>query len=72
MKLTQLAITAINNPKIRIELARTLGCTELTIIRYLKNNDDNLTKAAAMKVIKKLTGLSEKNILTEMKTEVSL
>lgn len=65
MKLTERALKAINTPGIRIKLAAGLECTEGTIIRYIGNNDDNLTKAVALKIIKQETGLSEHQILKE-------
>lgn len=71
MILTQTAIAAVRkNSSIRMKLAEALGCTDFTIIRYLANNSDNLTKAAALKIIKQETGLSEKQILVE-ETQVS-
>ena len=40
-----------------------LGCTEFTIARYIQKNSDNLTKAAAMQIIREVTGLSDIEIL---------
>jgi hypothetical protein len=40
-----------------------LGCTEFTIARYIQKNSDNLTKAAAMQVIRQATGFSDSEIL---------
>jgi len=51
MKLSQTALKAINNPATRRRLMDVLGCTEFTIARYIQKNSDNLTKAAALKVI---------------------
>lgn len=64
MRLTDKAKQRINK-SIRSKLALALDCTEFTIIRYVNDNSDNLTKAAALKVIKKETGLKESEILTE-------
>ena len=63
MKLTQQALDAINNPVTRRRLMDVLGCTEFTISRYIQKNSDNLTKAAAMQVIRELTGLPDSEIL---------
>jgi transcriptional antiterminator len=63
MKLSQQALKAINNPVIRRRLMDALGCTEFTIARYIQKNSDNLTKAAAMHVIREGTGLYDEQIL---------
>jgi len=63
MKLTQKALKAINNPVTRRRLMDVLGCTEFTIARYIQKNSDNLTKAAAMQVIRQATGLNDSEIL---------
>lgn len=63
MKLTQQALKAINNPVTRRRLMDVLGCTEFTIARYIQKNSDNLTKAAAMQVIREVTGMGDDEIL---------
>ncbi|MBO9203112.1 MULTISPECIES: hypothetical protein [Niastella] len=63
MKLSQEALKAINNPVTRRRLMDVLGCTEFTISRYIQKNSDNLTKAAAMVVIREVTGLSDDEML---------
>jgi len=66
MKLTKQALTAINTPRIRRRLMEALDdVAESTIYRYISNNDDNLTKAAALKVIREETGLTDQEILEE-------
>jgi transcriptional antiterminator len=65
MKLSQKALRAINNPVTRRRLMEALGVTEFTISRYIQKNNDNLTKAAAMQVIREATGLPENEILEE-------
>jgi transcriptional antiterminator len=65
MKLSQKALKAINTPVIRRRLMDALGCTEFTISRYIQKNSDNLTKAAAMQVIREVTGLPDSEILEE-------
>ena len=63
MKLSQKALKAINTSSTRRSLMDVLGCTEFTIARYIQKNSDNLTKAAAMQVIRKVTGLPDDEIL---------
>jgi hypothetical protein len=66
MKLNQKVLKAINNPVTRRRLMDVLGCTEFTIARYIQKNSDNLTKAAAMRVIREVTGLPDNEILEEL------
>jgi len=66
--LSQKALKAINNTTIRLLLAQALGVSEMTIIRYINNNDDCLTKAAALEVIRAQTKLKDKEILVRLKT----
>jgi len=65
MKLTNIAIQAIidHSPGIKLKLALALNCSEGSINRYIRENDDNLTKAAALEVIRKETGLTDEEIL---------
>ena len=63
MKLSQKALRSINNPVTRRRLMDALGCTEFTISRYIQKNSDNLTKAAAMQIIRDVTGLADEEIL---------
>jgi hypothetical protein len=63
MKLTQKALKAINTPITRRRLMDVLGCTEFTIARYIQKNSDNLTKAAALQVIREATGMPDSEIL---------
>jgi len=73
MKLTKLALQSIHqrSPGIKLKLALALGCSEGSINRYLRDNDDNLTKAAALEVIRKETGLSDDEILEKVTTASS-
>lgn len=63
MILTKTALKAINNQRTRLSLALALDVTEQTIIRYITDNHDNLTKAAALKVIEAETGLKGDELL---------
>ncbi|HEY4062253.1 MAG TPA: hypothetical protein VGM30_10150 [Puia sp.] len=64
MKLTNIAIQAIaRSSGIKLKLALALNCSEGSINRYIRENDDNLTKAAALEVIRKETGLTDEEIL---------
>lgn len=65
MKLTTLALELIDDQDIRMKLGLALGKSVDAIRRYIKNNDDNLTKAAALEVIKTETKLSEDQILVK-------
>ena len=66
MKLTQAAIQKILDSKsLPKKLAAVLCVSKVTMWRYLKDNDDSLTKAAALKVIREETGLDDSEILEE-------
>ncbi len=66
MRLTKRALELINTPAMRRLLMAALGdVAESTIYRYINTNDDNLTKAAALKVIREETGLKDEEILEE-------
>lgn len=58
----------INTPRIRIRLALALDCTDQTIIRYIKDNDDNLTKAAALQVLREELKLEDSKLLDDQPT----
>jgi transcriptional antiterminator len=63
MRLTKKALSKIKSPQSRMRIALALGVSDRTIERYIKDNDDELTKAAALNIIKEITGLSENQIL---------
>lgn len=66
MKLTQKAIDKIKDSKsLPKRLANVLGVSRVTMWRYLNSNNDELTKAAAIKIIREETGLSDEEILDE-------
>jgi predicted transcriptional regulator len=49
--------------KTRVALA--LGVSSFTVDRYLDRDSDNLTKAAAMQIIREETGLADDQILEQ-------
>ena len=66
-RLTQKAINAINDKKpgsLR-QLAGALDCSENSVYRHIRDNVSNgdLTKIAAMEVIREVTGLTDSQIL---------
>lgn len=65
MRIRETVIKDINTPSTRIKLAMALKCTEQTIIRYIDSNSENLTKAAALMIIRQETGLTDQEILEE-------
>lgn len=66
MKIRQIVIMAIRgNTELRRRLKDVLDISEPTLLRMLNDNRDDLTKAAALKVIREETGLSDQEILEE-------
>jgi len=67
MKIRETTIELLNTRNNRFELAIALDTSEVTIRRYLNENEDDgeLTKKTALLKIEELTGLSEIKILTE-------
>jgi hypothetical protein len=67
MRLTKLALLAIKGGKAEMikKLSEALHTSEAAIYRYIKENDDELTKAAALMVIKQETGLLDDQILEQ-------
>lgn len=63
MKLTEKALKAIDSMGIRMKVAIALRKSDDTIKRYIRTNDDSLTKAASLQVIKEETGLTEDEII---------
>lgn len=66
-RLTQIALTRIeeNKPSSHLEVALALGCSAMTVYRLFRENVTNgdLTKMAALEVIREVTGLTEDEIL---------
>jgi hypothetical protein len=67
MILQQHILKLIDHNPIRLKLAIAMGVTENTIRNYINANNENLTKAAALKVIREVTGLIDSEILTDAK-----
>lgn len=67
MKLSRIAILAIRgaSPGIVKRLAEAIEASEPSIYKWISDNHSNLTKAAAMKVIREETGLTDEQILEE-------
>jgi len=66
MKLSEIALQRIKDSKsLPKKLREALGVSQPTFWRYVNNNSDELTKAAALKVIREETGLTDDQILEE-------
>lgn len=72
MKLSRLALLAIKGcgKDFKKKLADAMGVNVQTAYRWIQDENDNLTKAAAMKVIREETGLSDAEIL-EIENQVA-
>lgn len=71
MTLRKSILTKINNNQARLRLAAELNVSENTIRNYINGNSDQLTLAAALKVIREVTGLDDDQILVENKAKVT-
>lgn len=63
MQLKEDVLKKINTPRIRTLLALALDCTDQTISKKIKENSDDLTKAAALVVIREELKLEDSEIL---------
>ncbi len=64
VRLTKTVIDRIKDSRsLPKKIAVTLDVSRITMWRYIKDNDDILTKAAVLKLIKEETGLTEHEIL---------
>lgn len=63
MKLSQKALDAIRERALFPHLAIALKVSVASIYRYVSINDDNLTKAASLEVLKRETGLQACELL---------
>lgn len=66
MELTKKALDKIrSNPIVKNQIAIALRCSEGTVRRWIINNDEMLTTASALTIIRKATRLSDNQILQE-------
>jgi hypothetical protein len=67
MKLSRIAILAIRgaSPGIVKKLAEAIEASEPSIYKWISENHSNLTKAAALKVVREETGLTDDQILED-------
>ena len=70
MNLSDLALSKIDTQTIRLKLALALTCSERTIVNLIAKKSDDLTKAAALKVIREETGLTDAQILEETAEQI--
>lgn len=71
MKIRKIVLMAIKgNRDIRQRIKQTLGISEPTLYRILTENDDDLTKAAVLKVIREDLNLTDAEILEDVKESV--
>lgn len=69
MKLTEKVIEIIkSNAPLQGKIVEATGKNWQTILRWAEQNHEFLTTAAVIAVLKKETGLTEKQILTERET----
>jgi hypothetical protein len=68
MRLSRKVLKAIDTQEIRMKIGIALGKSDDSIKRYIKTQSDNLTKVAALEVIKNETGMDEGEILQQVKT----
>ena len=69
MKLSEVALERIKKKQTRLKLCLALNCIDRTMWNYINSNSDNLTKAAALQVIREETGLTDEEILVSEETE---
>jgi 4-hydroxy-3-methylbut-2-en-1-yl diphosphate synthase IspG/GcpE len=63
MRIKNQVLDLINTLPMRMRIGVALGKSEQQVKRYIDQNSDDLTKAAAMEVIRKFTGLGDNEIL---------
>lgn len=71
MRLSKIALLAIRGHKdLKRQIAEALDVSVATVYRWIDQNSDDLTKAAALDLIEKGTGLTQEQILeTEIVSE---
>lgn len=71
MKIRKIVLMAIRgNKDLRRRIKKALDISEPTLYRLMTENDDDLTKAAALKVIREDLNLTDAEILEEIKEGV--
>lgn len=66
MKIRKLVLLAINgHPDLKKQLQEVLKVSQPTMSRFMNQNSDELTKAAALRVIREALGLTDEQILEE-------
>jgi DNA-binding Xre family transcriptional regulator len=71
MKLKAIVIMAIKgNSDLRKNIREALGVSNSTMTRLLQENDDDLTKAAALEIIREELKMEDSEILERTPTEV--
>jgi transcriptional regulator with XRE-family HTH domain len=73
MQLSNITILALrgSEKEVKQKIADAVGVAIHTVYRWINDNDDNLTKASALKVIREELGLTDSQILEEEKVNVS-
>lgn len=72
MRITNIAKLAIRGKRGTIsKIAESLGVSDQAVYRMMRMDSDDLTKAAAVKVIREETGLGDDQILEEIKESVA-
>lgn len=73
MKLTKITLLALRGSQEAREAIRLVtGVNKATVWRWINDNDDNLTKAAVLKVIREELGLSDEEILDDPDSKVTI
>jgi len=68
MELTKKALDKIKaNPMVKNQIAIAMKCSEGTVRRWIINNDEMLTTASCLSVIRQATRLSDSQILQDRK-----
>lgn len=71
MKIRKIVLMAIRgNKDLRRRIKQALDISEPTLYRLMTENDDDLTKAAALKVIREDLNLTDAEILEEINEPV--
>lgn len=67
MKLTPIALLALRGStrETRVRIGKAIGVGESAVYKFIKENDDCLTKAAALVIIREITGLEDSQLLEE-------